>query len=460
MRKLLSLALVAAAAAFAGGIPAFQANDTVCYVGDSITHGGTYHSIVTLFYVTRFPDRPIRFYNAGIGGDRASNIMADERFRLQTDILGHKPTVATVMLGMNDVNRNDYAADKNGPEIEERRRKSLDTYQENMHKLLAALYSSGTRLILIAPSIYEEAPHFNPPGAPDPLTGVNAALGQCGRQVRQFAREFDGGVVDFWSAMNAVNAAQRKADPMFSIVGKDRVHPGPVGHFVMAYTFLAAQNLPRQVAFIDVDAKKKRAVKPANCRVDRVAATKTSVEFDVLENALPLVVPDEARPALQMVPFARELNQEMLSVHKLKKGSYDLRIDGQTVGTYTARDLQQGVNLAENEKTPAYQQAQAVTKLNAGRTKLAQTMRDIAAQKYALSRGRFDVFDTTALLERIRAQAAKAASPRLAAFLEDIESPGKFDREYQELLDAMYRAAQPKPHHFALQQSGPAPGVQ
>jgi len=33
-----------------GSAKPFQAGDTVCYVGDSITHGGTYHALVTLFY--------------------------------------------------------------------------------------------------------------------------------------------------------------------------------------------------------------------------------------------------------------------------------------------------------------------------------------------------------------------------------------------------------------------------
>ena len=210
-RLLLLFSLVAACMAAsrhesAGSAQPFQAGDTVCYVGDSITHGGTYHSIVTLFYATRFPDRPIRFYNEGIGGDRASSIMSDERFRLNVDILGHKPTVATIMLGMNDVGRNDYAEGKSGPEIEERRRASLSLYHESMMKLIAALEAGGARLILITPSIYEEAAKFATPDPPAaPLTaGVNAALGKCADEVRQFARDHHAGVADFWGEMNAV----------------------------------------------------------------------------------------------------------------------------------------------------------------------------------------------------------------------------------------------------------------
>ena len=149
----------------------FQSGDTVCYVGDSITHGGTYHQVIDLFYATRFPERPLQTWNCGIGGDRASGIMSDEKFRLNTDILGHHPTVATIMLGMNDVGRTDYGADKTGPEVEQRRRASLETYNAAMKKLIEAIEKSGARVILVTPSIYDETTQLataNPDVGPRP----------------------------------------------------------------------------------------------------------------------------------------------------------------------------------------------------------------------------------------------------------------------------------------------------
>ena len=119
--RLLTLLVLAASVLCAATAQPFQAHDIVTFVGDSITHGGTYHSVVTLFYATRFPDRPIKFYNCGIGGDRASSIMSDEVYRLKVDILGHRPTAATIMLGMNDIGHADYAEGKSGPEVMEKR---------------------------------------------------------------------------------------------------------------------------------------------------------------------------------------------------------------------------------------------------------------------------------------------------------------------------------------------------
>jgi len=66
-----------------------------------------------------------------------------------------------------------------------------------------------------------------------------------------------------------------------------------------------------------------------------------------------------------VVPFNEDLTQEVLRIKKLAASTYILKIDGTTVGTYTAKEWQQGVNLALNPKTPQYQQAVHVKKLNA-----------------------------------------------------------------------------------------------
>ena len=81
--------------------PQFKKGDTVAVIGDSITHGGRYHAFIYLFYATRFPDREIKMYNCGISGDSAAGACR----RFEWDIAVHKPTAATVLLGMNDVGR-------------------------------------------------------------------------------------------------------------------------------------------------------------------------------------------------------------------------------------------------------------------------------------------------------------------------------------------------------------------
>ena len=454
MKALLLTLLAAAVAAAAPTAGQFKAGDVVCYAGDSITHGGTYHSIVTLFYATRFPDRPIKYWNCGIGGDRAVAIMSDEKFRLNVDILGHKPTAATIMLGMNDVGRGDYAKGAGGPAVEQKRQASLDIYNANMVKLADALKKSGARLTFITPSIYEESATLNMPRLADNNVGVNAALGECARQVRKMAADYGAGVVDFWGAMNEVNAREQKRDPLFTIVGADRVHPGPVGHFVMAYTMLKAQGMPREVAEIVVKGKKAGASK--NARVDGVKKSEAGVEFDALEGALPVVVPEAAQPALELVPFAAEMNQELVVVTNLKRGKYGVRIDGEAIGEFTDGELKAGVNIAGNAAAPQYKQSAEATRINTERTRAAARLRDLAAQKYGMSRAGVDVNDAGVLLAEVRRRMGAAANKqdgaygRLRLLEEDAAEPGKFERQYEELESALAKACQPRRHHYVV----------
>ncbi len=216
--------------------------------------------------------------------------------------------------------------------------------------------------------------------------------------------------------MNEINAREQKKDPTYTLIGKDRIHPGPIGHFVMAYVFLKAQNMYRaEVAVINVNAKKELPGTIVNGEVRHIKKSATGVEFDAFEKSLPLVVPDAAKPALDLVPFMRELNQETLAVAGLSKGQYTLKIDNEEIGDFTAAQLTAGVNLADNPRTPQYQQSSAATKISADRTKVGVALRDIVAQKYNLSKAKVDVSDNADVEKRMRDQIAAATDDRIQA---------------------------------------------
>jgi hypothetical protein len=256
--------------------------------------------------------------------------------------------------------------------------------------------------------------------------------------------------------MNTISAREQKKDPAFTIVGPDRVHPGSVGHFVMGYTLLKAQSMPREVARISVDAKHGKSSDAANCEISGVKKAGKGVEFDSLEKALPFVAPEEAAAALKLVPFVQDLNQETLLVKGLGKGRYELKIDGDVVGEYTAAELKAGVNLAENSKTPQYRQSAAATRINSERTQVQKQMRDIVAQKYGMSRAKIDVSDNETLLQRVKAQIEAAKKDNKPAvrntelLLQDLMEPGKLEQKSQELATALSKACQPLKHHFTL----------
>ena len=77
--------------------------DRVVFYGDSITDQRRYTQIVETYVVTRYPNLNVSFVNSGWGGDTVEGGAGgpiDER--LKRDVIPYKPTVLTIMLGMND----------------------------------------------------------------------------------------------------------------------------------------------------------------------------------------------------------------------------------------------------------------------------------------------------------------------------------------------------------------------
>lgn len=135
-------------------IPRFEKGERVVFVGNSIIHGGHYHSFIWLYYMTRFPDQPITIMNAGIGGESAWDI----KDRLDYDVFDRKPTYVTLTFGMNDTGYDVYMKDNAKELSEERIAKSLESYREIEERLLA---KNKITKVLIGGSPYDETSRFN-----------------------------------------------------------------------------------------------------------------------------------------------------------------------------------------------------------------------------------------------------------------------------------------------------------
>lgn len=424
----------------------FKDGETVCFLGDSITHGGRFHSFVYDYYLTRFPERTIRFVNAGVSGDSAGGALG----RLTEDVTDKKPTSVAVMFGMNDVSRDSYVAE---PDAQKKaaQQGALDGYRANMEKLVGRVRSEAgePHLLFITPSPFDQT-GVNDRNNNRP--GCNDGLGRCAEFVRAMAINNKGTVVDFYGSMTAFNLEQQKTDPAYTIIGPDRIHPGAAGHLMMAWLFLKAQGAPALVSKVVVDAATGKAMVSENATVTEVTQKEGVLRFTVWEKALPFPVDEGAKALLTLLPIEQELDQETVSVTGLAEGKKELLIDGAVVGRYTSAELSKGVNLAFNATTPQYKQAQAVAKLSEARRSTESTLRNYAAVRWFLKHRQVNPDDLAAVKEFAETKMSKTGyyEGKVADYLTAWPKRGEVSAKVAALEQQIFAIRQPVAHAYAV----------
>lgn len=345
--------------------------DTVVFYGDSITEQRLYTTFVETFVLTRYPDLKVKFVHSGWGGDRVTGGGGgpiDERLR--RDVIAYRPTVVTIMLGMND---GEYRAFDEA---------IFDRYRKGYEHIIDVLKQAlpGVRITLIEPSPYDDV--TREPGFPG---GYNSVLVRYGQFVRELAQKNGFLSVD----MNApVVAALRKAQELNPAVARtiiqDRIHPSAAGHLLMAECLLKAWGAGPLVSSVEIDAQAVRILKSENTNITALSKEK-SWTWRQHDRVLPMPVNmrDPAMPAalrraaagvdlaLQSSDFLQSMNQETLTVKRLPGGRYLLRIGGVQVGSFGADELDKGINLAAM-RTPMSSRAAMVHQLTVKRTDVHQ----------------------------------------------------------------------------------------
>ena len=389
-----------------------RGGDTVVFYGDSITEQNFYNQYVELYTATRFPHMRVHFFDAGVGGDRVTGGGGgpiDQR--LARDVFSERPTVVTVMLGMND---GGYRATT--PEIESTYVKGYEHILDSIHE-----HAPATRVTLIGPSPYDDVtalPTF--PG------GYNAVMRHFGEIDKDLAQKHGAEFADFNpSVVAAIEKAQAMDPRVAKLLVPDRVHPDPLAHWIMAEALLKAWHAPALVSSVSIDAAALKVTDAQNAIVEPVTKDGDALRWTETEDGLPLpLLSSNATQALlmQLTDIQQALNQETLRVTGLASGQYKLTIDDAVIGTFAASTLTQGINLADYP-TPMLRQAQRVSWL----------VRDRDEAHYIHLRMRVRNADTGA---------QSGEGDKLQAFENSLE-------------DSIYETAVPRPHGFTLTLLGP-----
>jgi lysophospholipase L1-like esterase len=198
--------------------PLFRPNDVVLFQGDSITDGNRgrgadpnhilghgYAFIIAAKYAAQFPAQHLTFFNRGISGNKVSDLAK----RWTPDALQLKPTVLSILIGINDTAGN----------------VTLDEYEATYDKLIADTIKElpNVRLVLCEPFTLPVGERKNN----WPAWSENVKQHQ--QIVARLAVKYHAAVVHF---QKAFDDAVTRAPADYWIW--DGIHPTYAGHQIMA----------------------------------------------------------------------------------------------------------------------------------------------------------------------------------------------------------------------------------
>lgn len=388
---------------------ALKDGDTVVFLGDSLTAARTYGKIIENYTLLRFPERKIKFFNAGFGGDTA----AGGAKRLERDVFSVGATVVTVAFGTNDIGWGALADDTH-----------KQAYLDGIRSIVTQCRSRGVRVYICSAAIT---------GA-DPTKSEDSFLQKMCDEGMQLAKELGGDTIDVQRSMRDIQKrvwahneklpADKQKDKVQMFVA-DGVHLNDLGQLAMAYAILKGLHAPADVSSVTLDAQTMKAADALNCDVSEIKRVGTKLEFSRLDRGLPFNYGLFYALNYIWVPVPNELSRYQLTVRNLPAGKYRITADDRGLGTFSAQSLAQGVNLTfatENGWVPGgpwNAQANVLRELTDAR-------HDLAASQLV---GRTFLKDE-ALLSKLRSSEVKADS---------------------ELIEMQREVAHPRKYHFVVE---------
>jgi lysophospholipase L1-like esterase len=204
-----------------------QSNDTILFTGDSITDGGRlrddarhlgsgYVAITAAHLQARLAAPKLQIFNRGISGNRVSDLLA----RVEPDLMVLKPTVVSILIGINDTWRR---YDSNQPT-------DAAAFRRDYRTLLEKVVEIGARIVLLEPFLLH---------VPEDRFKWREDLNPKIDVVRQLAIDFQAELLPL-DGLFAQAATQAPA----AYWAPDGVHPSAAGNALLAETWLENAGLP------------------------------------------------------------------------------------------------------------------------------------------------------------------------------------------------------------------------
>lgn len=384
--------------------PVLKKGDKVAICGDSITEQKLYSVLLETYLTACLPDLDITCRQYGWSGEQAGGFMG----RIKSDVLRFQPTVATTCYGMNDFR---YVPFNEGIAAE---------YRKNEVAMVDAFQGIGCRVVLGSTGIIDSVPHWVKSAA-GTQQDLNVALSRFRNIGVEIAKTKNTAFADLYQPMLLADlAAKKQYGPDFKVSGKDGVHPAWAGQVIMTYGFLKGLGVDGDLGSITYDETAGKTVTTGGHEVLTTSDGKISIRSTQLPFSPGPGVTDKddsIRAGMALIPFDDELNRFTFRVTSPKAASYSVTWGSQNK-TYTAAQLQAGINLAKDfdngPLVPAFAKIQeAVLK------KQTYETRQIKELVHG-PEGAADVDGTFAVTEKARAPLAKAIADAMQPVAHEI----------------------------------------
>jgi hypothetical protein len=214
-------------------------------------------------------------------------------------------------------------------------------YVRSEGQIAKDLTAAGAKVVLLTTQPIEDK-------RPDPDKDErNQSLRQFSDGLKDVATREGTLFVDQFAPYMAIMLHERAANPAAFIGGGDAVHPGPIGHTLMAWAILKGVGAQAEVSEAVISLPGGTVAASDHCAISNVKVADGGLSFDRLDECLPMPIDARAEAALKLAPVLDDLSRYQLRVTGLAAGNYEVKIDGEAATRASSEKLAEGLNLSD-----------------------------------------------------------------------------------------------------------------
>ncbi|MGN0168089.1 MAG: GDSL-type esterase/lipase family protein [Acetatifactor sp.] len=324
----------------------YEDGDVVGFIGDSITHAiytpVNYVNVLSLYYLSRFPQQEVEFRNLGAAGYKISDVLniydQDPAFR--------GINKAVIMLGTNEAILGISSED----------------YISNMEKLIERLKEDGLKeedILILSPPICDQNCSLNYGSSGKPRWTYESRLLEYMDMLKIKTAEWGVGYLDIHTPMAELTEEIQKEDRSNTLT-TDCIHPNTTGQMLIAYYILQLQGAgdePLSGIFVPEDG----GAQAVHGELTDFYRGERGICWTFKSETLPVAATAELLKFQSFLESAGILYEETLQIKGLSEDIFYTVYMGETeLGTFSGRDLADGIDLAALENHPMQMSMQQI----------------------------------------------------------------------------------------------------